>query len=54
MTSSEVSSALSPAAAAARMKAVPQMGPLTPPTLPEMTKPIFLRIVPGLVRSKVS
>ena len=54
MTSSDVSSVLSPAAAAARRKAVPQIGPLTPPTLPAMTKPIFLRIAPTLERSNVS
>ena len=54
MTSSVDSSVLSPAAAAARRNAVPQIGPLTPPTLPEMTKPIFFRIEPTLVRSNVS
>ncbi len=54
ITSSAASSVRSPAAAAARRKAVPQIGPLTPPTLPEITKPIFLRTAPMLDRSNVS
>ena len=54
ITSAPVSSVLSPAACAARRKAVPQIGPLTPPTLPESTKPTFLRTAPTLLRSKLS
>ena len=54
MTSSGASSVLSPAAAPARRKAVPQIGPETPPTLPEMTMPIFLSMVPMLDRSNES
>ena len=54
ITSAAVSSVLSPAACAARRNAVPQIGPLPPPTLPESTKPTFLRTAPTLLRSKLS
>ena len=46
--SSVVSSVLSPAEIPARRKAVPQIGPLTPPTLPEIVRPIFLRTAPDV------
>ena len=48
MTSSPVSSVLSPAATPARRNAVPQIGPLTPPTLAEIVRPIFLSSDPTL------
>ena len=54
MTSSGVISVRSPAAAAARRNAVPQIGPLTPPTLADMTNPIFLSSAPIVERSNVS
>jgi len=54
ITSAAVSSVFSPAAWAARRNAVPQIGPLTPPTFPESTKPTFLSTAPTLLRSKVS
>ena len=54
MSSSGVSVARSPASAPARMNAVPQIGPLTPPTLLAITNPIFLSSEPTLVRSNVS
>ena len=54
ITSSGESSVLSPAVTPARRKAVPQIGPDTPPTLPERTRPIFLRTAPTLDLSYVS
>jgi hypothetical protein len=54
MRSSDASSVLSPAVMPARRKAVPQNGPLDPPTLEEIVRPTFLSTEPTLEWSKLS